>query len=436
MTVGMIENYIILFSNYIILFISSAGVLYKSKQYYSLSKFFYLFSFFFFGIIPYLDYSTNNYYWGGTPIDDYYFIIANIIIIISLICYFLGHLFSKKIQVNQINLEKEKIYLASMRKKIFKISVLLLIICLIASYLILLKNDFNILLMAVRGMVDKSIHVQRMSQIEFLVFNYFITPIPISVLLIYGYISYGKKKRYQKLFLVSLFVLAFLFVAPTSIARFLAITLYLAIILRFTKLLERRYIFQIGTIFGLMIVMPFLDKFRYFDEKTFSFSIDFTFLSQGSFDAYQNFIRLISIDYISYGNQLLGALFFYIPRSIWVDKPIGSGSVVASLGNLQFDNISMPLIGEGYINFSIVGSLIFMMLLGMVSGTLDKYYWLLRSYTDNHWFFNIYYLLLGMSFFILRGDLMSSFAYTVTLVGTYIALVYFVHKVSILKIGS
>ncbi|MBD3831646.1 MAG: oligosaccharide repeat unit polymerase [Arcobacter sp.] len=273
-----------------------------------------------------------------------------------------------------------------------------------------------------------------MSQIEFLVFNYFITPIPVSVLLIYGYISYGQKKRYQKLFLISLFTLAFLFVAPTSVARFLAITLYLAILLRFTQMLEKRYVFQIGSIFGLMIVMPFLDKFRHFDVKTFDFSIDFTFLSQGHFDAYQNFVRLLSIDYISYGNQLLGALFFYIPRSMWADKPIGSGSFVASLGNLKFDNVSMPFIGEGYINFSILGSVIFMMLLGMVSGKLDKYYWSLRTYIDNHWFFNIYYLSLGMSFFILRGDLMSSFAYTVTIVGTYMALMYLIYLYSTIKI--
>lgn len=433
-SVGFIDNFAILFTNYLILFISTIGLLYKINQYYSLSKIFYSFSFFFFGIVPYLDYSTNNYYWGGDPIYDYYFIIANIIIIEGLICYFFGYFISKTRQVNQVYLENEKLYLTSIRKNIFKVSVFLLLISLIASFFILLKNNFNILIMMFRGSIEKSLYGKQMSQIEFLVFNYFITPIPVSVLLIYGYISYGEKKRYQKLFIIFLFALVFFFVAPTSVARFLAITLYLSIVLRFTRILERRYIFQIGSIFGLMILMPFLDKFRRFDVKTFNFSIDFTYLSQGTFDAYQNFVRILSINYISYGKQLLGALFFFIPRSIFAEKPIGSGSLVASLGNLKFDNISMPLIGEGYINFSVIGSLIFMMFFGLVSGKLDKYYWSLKNYINNHRFFNVYYLLLGMSFFILRGDLMSSFAYTVSLVGTYIALMYFVHKVCILKI--
>lgn len=433
-SVGFIDNTAILITNYLILFISTAGLLYNINQYYSLSKFFYLFSFFFFGIVPYLDYATNNYYWGGAPIDGYYFVIANIVIILSLIFYFFGYLFSKNGQVNQVSLVKEKIYFTSLRKNIFKISVLLLIISLMASYLILLKNDYNILFMLVRGTINEHISMQHMSKIKFLVFHYIITPIPITVLLIYGYISYGNKVPYQKLFLTVFFILAIFFVAPTSIARFLAIALYLAILLRFTHILEMRYLFQLGSIFGLMIIMPFLDKFRYFDKSNFDFSIDFSFLSAGHFDAYQNFVRLISIDYISYGNQLLGAFFFFIPRSLWIDKPTGSGSFVASLAHLQFDNISMPLVGEGYINFSILGSLVFMLFLGFMSGKLDNYYWSLKKHLDNHWFFNVYYLLLGMSFFILRGDLMSSFAYTMALVGTYVVLMYFVYIVSVLKI--
>jgi len=46
------------------------------------------------------------------------------------------------------------------------------------------------------------------------------------------------------------------------------------------------------------------------------------------FDSYQNFAIVFFEDFITYERQLLGALLFWVPRSIWPNKPIGSGAFV------------------------------------------------------------------------------------------------------------
>ena len=59
------------------------------------------------------------------------------------------------------------------------------------------------------------------------------------------------------------------------------------------------------------------------------------------------------------GKQLLGAMLFFIPRSIWPSKPIGSGATIAIYQRQSFKNISCPIIGEAIINFGIIGVIIF-----------------------------------------------------------------------------
>lgn len=85
-----------------------------------------------------------------------------------------------------------------------------------------------------------------------------------------------------------------------------------------------------------------------------------------NFDAYINF--LATIDYVShesfsYGSQLLSAFLFFIPRSIWKGKPHTSGEFIGDYlienYNFWFNNISNPFVSEAYLNFGIIGILIF-----------------------------------------------------------------------------
>jgi len=129
-------------------------------------------------------------------------------------------------------------------------------------------------------------------------------------------------------------------------------------------------------------------------------------------------INYVQANGVTYGRQLLGVFLFWVPRSIWFNKPVGSGAFVAknmlmTNYNMWFTNISMPFPGEGYINFGLLGVFLFALILSIVSKMTDEFY----KYNDLRLIVSLY-----VSFhmvFMLRGDLMTSFAY---LVGVLLAI--------------
>lgn len=144
------------------------------------------------------------------------------------------------------------------------------------------------------------------------------------------------------------------------------------------------------------------------------------------YDAYPNF--LATIEYVekqgfSLGVGLLGALLFFVPRSIWPSKPISTGAQVGDyliaqydFGDGIFNNLSNPLVSEAYFNFGIIGVVLFPIILAAL---IIKFY---------SWFFNKDILKQVISFyfavhliFFLRGDLVNGVAYFIgPFVGIYI----------------
>lgn len=124
---------------------------------------------------------------------------------------------------------------------------------------------------------------------------------------------------------------------------------------------------------------------------------------------------------MSLGRQALGALLFFVPRSIWPGKPIGSGATTAIEANYALTNVSMNILGEGYINFGIVGVFLVVALFGFVCGKIERAYW---RQTYNPGVLSAYYLFfIGAVVFIFRGDLLSSFAYSVgSLISVYLVV--------------
>ena len=133
----------------------------------------------------------------------------------------------------------------------------------------------------------------------------------------------------------------------------------------------------------------------------------------GHYDAYQNTVSAFNYvaEYgITWGKQLLGAALFFVPRAIWPNKPIGTGAMLMQeLDQFYFTNVSASLMLEGYINFGIIGIILFGFIAGFVGHTLDHAYWkekrkwaLIRV---------IYPFTIFQFFFMLRGDLNSSWAF-------------------------
>jgi len=144
-------------------------------------------------------------------------------------------------------------------------------------------------------------------------------------------------------------------------------------------------------------------------------------LRLGDFDAYANFIHTIHYaeeSGIMWGKQLMGSLLFFIPRSIWPGKPVGSGNIIAAYFDFPNLNIATPLPAEAIINFGIIGIPIFALIFGRILKITDNCFTQRLRRLDNNpnsleYIEIIYPFWLGFVFFISRGGLMSSFAYTV-----------------------
>lgn len=74
----------------------------------------------------------------------------------------------------------------------------------------------------------------------------------------------------------------------------------------------------------------------------------------------------------SWGNQLLLPAFFWVPRSIWTSKPLGSPDIVAAHANFYSLNVSSPLWSEGYINFGVPGVFLFLYVFGYFARRSDN----------------------------------------------------------------
>lgn len=235
-----------------------------------------------------------------------------------------------------------------------------------------------------------------------LIIDKFVRPIPLCCYIIAKLTNIDKK--YRKF----LFIIMSLSIFPTSLARNATAMYWLSVLLLNVKVFEKRGVFVITMLLGIFIIFPVIDSFRHFSGSINFSNIGLDYLVTMHFDSSQMFMAIIQQYYVTYGLQLLGVLFFFVPRSIWPSKPIGSGHTFAIDNGALFANVSMPYFGEGFINFGYIGIIIFTLFLSYITVKCDKIYWNTKQYL----FSGYYYLLLGAIFFILRGDLLSSFAYT------------------------
>lgn len=161
---------------------------------------------------------------------------------------------------------------------------------------------------------------------------------------------------------------------------------------------------------GMLIAFPLLGQTRRnVDLDSLNWEGVRNAYFQGSFDAYQ--MLGVIVDYtntygVVWGRQFLGALFFWVPRSIWPDKPIGSGAQVGTDLGMSFTNISAPLWAEAYLNFGMLGVLAVFFILGWVLRTIST------AFLDRGGMMMIFgSFFVGFQLFLLRGDLMSSFTF-------------------------
>lgn len=407
--------------------ISIIGII-SDKNFYSINLMHWLFIYIFIfnaGIIQYL---KNSFPWG-VILGDSSILRTNIIIICWCILYYLSYnlkkFYPKKVLSKNINIEN----------KFFLVIVTIMIGLFFIKY-IGFSNLFS--------RSNSGSQMTEYAQSTVLIINIFVRAIPAIVL---AYLLKENKfnKRNNNLVIIIIFILNLIVNFPTGTARYWAASIYLGLYVIIRPQENNKFFFCILFISVFLVAFPLLNEFR---NATFSEVLNngiklnnfIDFFLAGDFDAYSMISRsyeVISIAGSTHGKQLLGSILFFIPRSIWIDKPIGSGAAVAFYQGQRFTNISCPIIGEGIVNFGIVGVILFAIILAFIIKYLDTLYW--NSQREDIKSINVVTILypfyLGFFFFIFRGDLMSSFAYLVGFsISAFIAQILFGREKSSFKI--
>lgn len=180
--------------------------------------------------------------------------------------------------------------------------------------------------------------------------------------------------------LMPLFVFVALAVCvnPISTPRYVFGTAALALLaaLGLYRTLAGFRVATLAFVAALVFVFPVLDAFRNsLTNVTADSSDPLKSLTSGDFDAFAqivNTVEYVQTRGLTDGNQLLGVLFFWVPRSVWPDKPVDTGTLLALMKGYWFKNLSEPFPAELFINGGWVALIVGMLLFGYAIRRWDK----------------------------------------------------------------
>jgi hypothetical protein len=85
-----------------------------------------------------------------------------------------------------------------------------------------------------------------------------------------------------------------------------------------------------------------------------------------NYDSWANIytsVEIVKVHGPQWGKQLLGSVLFFVPSSIWTTKPLATGiflgNYLISSYSMWFNNLSAPLVAEGYLDFGYMGVIVY-----------------------------------------------------------------------------
>lgn len=367
----------------------SLYMLWKEKDNrFTLNSIFYIFTLFFFSIAPIIQYQYKIVFFGAKPIADIVYLKSSVILLLSVVLYaILYQFFKKKIQFNSHDNYKKnhnKNYWAT----------ILLSLASVVLYVYLINFDIYYLL-------NRAFQSGLKEHVKFGAVGYGLLLIIRNIPFIVVLKAFYDKANWKYITLCLFLMLIVMF--PTSLSRGRVAIVYIPIFLLIFKRFRENIFFSTSIMVSLLFVFPLLNLFR---ENIFQFNFsDFQLFTTGHFDAFQNVTLLFKNNIITNGRQLIGSFLFFKHHTPWFGEINGTGHLMGQIENYNYLNVSMPFIGEGYANFGYVGIVIFITLLALLNAYFDQ---LDIKMISLHQYI-LLFTLIGWEFYLLRGDLMSSF---------------------------
>ncbi len=405
--------------------------LYGEKTYSPFISVFVVFNFLFFIVAPIIQLQAignrNADFPTNLPYDQESVIFTNVLIILFNVCFIFGYLFFKKRRVVVQSYAGNSVVGSS--------TALMLLALLLVSVIVAIAS-FSF----VKGEISKASWMSlSVSKNEFLIWKKVLFLVPFAGVILC--IEYFRKQKlsikntlYCSIFLVLFLVLLLWFKNPLVEKRNALGPIYITLLyLIIPKLLNSNVKTTFFMFFSMIVIFPLtaiithttstlgdiLKKPRILIDQFEGEGINEVFNTL-HYDAFINISA--TVDYVkyegfAYGEQLLSALLFFVPRSLWESKPINTGPLVGEHLIDQYDfhysNLSNPMISEGYINFGILGVIL------MAIALAYTIVYLLTWLEGTHYLKKMmaFYFAIHLLFF-LRGDFTNGFSYYIgTIIG-------------------
>jgi hypothetical protein len=198
---------------------------------------------------------------------------------------------------------------------------------------------------------------------------------------------------------------------PPANARFVMFGTLIAIAQTLVGIhsLRLKAVYALAFPIGMFTIFPLVDQLTRGDLfAKIQFDPRAYLASHGDLDGFQsviNTIQHVGQHGLHFGYQLLGVIFFFVPRSLWPDKPQPTGITTATSARYDFVNISAPMPAEMYIDFGFLGAIIFSAAAGYWTRRLDIV--AAQTHGEDTARDMLYAGLLGFTLILLRGSWMS-----------------------------
>jgi hypothetical protein len=171
---------------------------------------------------------------------------------------------------------------------------------------------------------------------------------------------------------------------------------------------------RVGLVAGMLLTMfslfQWLHVLRRDDLSTVDFQLTrpIAYLKNMDFDGFQTTMNAVLYTKLyghTLGTQAGTALLFFVPRSLWTDKGISSGQMIAESLGYRFTNLSTPLPAEMYLDFSFAGIILAGLIVGYLYRRLDYLCAAAVDYGRPSLHLLMVGLVAGFTIFLMRGSL-------------------------------
>ncbi len=424
-------SFVVILSFIINIIYTAKKLFWNSNHEYSLYVIFWIFNLLFMSVAPLFQYLVQNFALKNVYFNNYDFLQLNIYMFIYMNIFNITYKYTYRKKHKFILLELKEL------KKSNIITNIMLILFILA---------FTVNFVGINNLFMRYTYGKKIYSIDYNLVNFIAIFLEVIIysacfLIIQNLEYYKQKKHYNKTVLLFSFIPLLMIIFPTSRARFIVGTVYLGMYLNLKRNFKRKKSFIISILLMLIIVLPIFSAARSYASlndflENANIKDSYYYLIYGDFSAYTMAlagIKYVKVEGYMYGKQMISNLLFFVPRKLWPQKMVSLGATIADYFNHTHNNMDSPLIIEFYVDFGIIGLILFTILLAIICARTDLLYWETLN-NDRYLHKYIYPFIVIIFIFINRGAFMSTFSRMVNILVGFLLVTPLYYKKIIKKI--